>query len=166
MSGPFTNKVTGVAISPYLAHLRARIGHDLVLLPAAAALARDDQGRVLLVRHFDTGLWSTIGGSVEPDESPWDTAVREAAEEAGVTVTLSGLRCVMGGPDFRVTYPNGDVCSYVAIVFDARVVAGEPRPDGEETIEVGWFAPSELAGLELDRLNRALLSGCGVMGGA
>lgn len=154
-----------MAISPYLANLRSRVGHDLVLLPAAAALARDDQGRFLLVRQSDSGLWGTVGGSVEPDESPWDTAVREAREEAGVTVRLLGIRAVMGGPEFRVTYSSGDVCSYVAIVFDAEVTGGTPHPDGEETTEVGWFSPTEADDLQLDQLNRALLTGCGVLPG-
>lgn len=152
-----------MAISPYLAKLRTRVGHDLVLLPAAAALPRDGQGRVLLVRQSDHGLWGTIGGAVEPDESPWDTAVREAEEEAGISVRLSGIRAVLGGPQFRVTYANGDLCSYVAIVFDAEILSGEPRPDGDETIDVAWFWPEQLTMLELDTLNRALLAGCGVM---
>jgi 8-oxo-dGTP pyrophosphatase MutT (NUDIX family) len=152
-----------VAISPYLARLRARVGHDLVLMPAAAALPLDQDGRLLLVRQADTGLWSTIGGSVEPDESPWDTAVREAEEEAGVRVVLSHVRAVAGGPDFRVTYPNGDVCSYVAIAFEGQVVGGQIRPDGEETTDVRWFAPHELATVPLDTLNRALLIACGFL---
>lgn len=95
-------------MSPYLRELRRSIGHDLVLLPAAMVLPCDGDGRVLLVRQADTGQWATIGGSVEVDEDPAQAAVREAAEEAGVEVRLTRLVTALGGPEFRLTYPNGD----------------------------------------------------------
>ena len=55
-----------MGISPYIRRLRERVGHDLVLLPSVAVLARDEEGRLLLVREAETGLWQTIGGAVEP----------------------------------------------------------------------------------------------------
>jgi hypothetical protein len=64
---------------------------------------------------------------------------------------------VLGGPEYRVIYPNGDQVAYVVSVFDARISAGEPRPDGEEISEVAWRKSSELESLDLDELNRALL---------
>jgi len=120
------------------------VGHDLLLLPSTAVLPRDDAGRLFLVRLIDTGTWATIGGAVEPDETPHDGAVREAEEEAGVTVQLGNILGVLGGPEYRVTYPNGDESAYVRTVFDAMVKEGTPRPDGDETSEVGWFRPEEL----------------------
>ncbi len=147
-----------MAISPYLAALREKIGHDLVLAPSATVIARDDRGRVLLVRSADSGLWQTIGGMLEPDESPQQAARREALEEAGVSVELRGIITVLGGPQCRVTYPNGDQMAYVTTVFDARVSAGEPRPDGDETTAVRWFAPEELAGVPMAEITRELLA--------
>ncbi len=146
-----------MGISPYIRSLRERVGHDLLLLPSVAVLAWDDRGRLLLVREAQTGLWQTIGGAIEPDESPAQAAVREAAEEAGVVVELDGIRGVLGGPQFRMTYPNDDLVSYVPTIFDARVVNGEPRPDGEETIDVAWFAPDRLADVALSAFTIALL---------
>ena len=60
----------------------------------------------------------TIGGSVEVDEAPETSAVREAAEEAGVTVEITELVAAQGGPQFRATYPNGDVVDCRRIPFD------------------------------------------------
>jgi 8-oxo-dGTP pyrophosphatase MutT (NUDIX family) len=126
------------------------------LLPSTSVLPRDDDGRILLVRLIDTGSWATIGGAVEPDESPRACAVREAQEEAGITVELGAVLGVFGGPDYRVTYPNNDESAYVVTVFHATVIDGIPRPDDEETSEVGWFRPQELPTDQMGRLTKAL----------
>lgn len=151
-----------MAISDYLRSLRERIGHDLVLLPAVSVLVWDGDGRLLLMRSTDTDRWQTIGGMVDPDESPWDAARREAVEESGLTVRLDRLRAALGGPDYRVHYPNGDLCSYVSIVFDATPVSGELAGD-DEVAELRWFATAEIAALDLDPLNRRLLHDLGVL---
>jgi 8-oxo-dGTP pyrophosphatase MutT (NUDIX family) len=150
-----------MAISDYLRGLRERVGHDLVLLPAVCVLIWDGAGRLLLMREAETGRWQTIGGMVDPDESPWDAARREALEESGLTVRIDRLRTALGGPDYRVHYPNGDLCSYVSVVFDASVVAGELAGD-EEVAELRWFATGEIEALDLDPLNRQLLRDAGV----
>lgn len=151
-----------MAISPYLRDLRDRIGHDLALLPAVAVLIWDRDGQLLLMRSADTGRWQTVGGMVDPDESPSDAAVREAAEETGLRVRLDRLRAALGGPGYRVRYPNGDLCSYVSMVYDASVVAGELAGD-DEVAELGWVDVADLAGLDLDPLNRHLLTDLGLI---
>jgi 8-oxo-dGTP pyrophosphatase MutT (NUDIX family) len=134
-----------MGMSPYVRGIRERIGADLLLLPAVSVLIWDDDGRLLLVRGADTGTWQMIGGAVEPGESPWDAARRETAEETGLEVSLSGIRAVIGGPQFQHTYPNGDQVAFVSTVFDGRIVSGTPVPDHDETTEVAWFHPGELA---------------------
>jgi predicted kinase/ADP-ribose pyrophosphatase YjhB (NUDIX family) len=154
----------GIVISPHVRNLRDKVGHDLLLLPSTAVLPRDGAGRLLLVRLIDTGNWATIGGAVEPDESPRESAVREAKEESGVTVRLGGVLGVLGGPEYRVTYPNGDQTAYIVTVFDATVIAGAPRPDGDETSEVGWFKPEELPLGRMGGLAKALFRDLGLTG--
>jgi 8-oxo-dGTP pyrophosphatase MutT (NUDIX family) len=151
-----------VALSPYLRRLREAVGHDLLLLPSVAVLVWDGDDRLLLVRETETRQWQTIGGAVEPDESPRQAALREAMEEASVTVHLEGIRDVVGGPEFRLRYRNGDVVSYVPTVFDARVLDGTPAPDGDETLEVAWFAAAELERAPLTEFTRALFDAVGV----
>lgn len=116
-----------------------------------------------MVRLIDTGNWATIGGAVEPDESPQLAACREAEEEAGVTLRLGPLLGVVGGPAYRVTYPNNDRTAYVVAVFDATVESGTPRPDGDETSDVEWFALDELPFDKMGRLTKALLSDVGIV---
>ncbi len=152
-------------MSDHLRRIRALVGHELLVLPSVAVLPRDTDDRILFVRIADTGQWATIGGSVEPDESPAEAAVREAAEEAGVEVALGPILGVVGGPDFRLTYPNGDQTSYVTTAYAATVVGGTPRPDGDETVEVGWWHPAALPLDEMSHFTRSLLGALGVGSG-
>jgi ADP-ribose pyrophosphatase YjhB (NUDIX family) len=101
---------------------------------------------------------------IEPGESPRDAAIREGLEETGLQLKIVALREVVGGPEYQVTYPNGDQVAYVSPAFDARALAGEMRPDGEETSEVGWFSPAEIEHeLALNDFTRALLRDAGVL---
>src|SRR5262245_21041746 len=115
-------------MSDYMRRLRAKIGTDLLQLPSVTVLARDAQGRVLLVRHSETGRWVIPGGAVEPHEVPADTAIREMWEETGLRVELTRVLGVYGGPEFHVTYGNGDEVSFVVTVF-------EGRPDRKSVVE-------------------------------
>ena len=47
-----------MAIAPYIRRLRELVGTELLVLPSAAVLPRDESGRVLLVRVIDTGQWA------------------------------------------------------------------------------------------------------------
>jgi 8-oxo-dGTP pyrophosphatase MutT (NUDIX family) len=154
--------VVTVGISPYLRDLREIVGTRLLVMPAVAVLIWDQRGRLLMVREAETGLWQTVGGSIEPDESPQQAAVREAQEETGVVVELQRLRAVAGGERFRLLYPNGDLVSYVSIVFDARILSGEPVADQEETSAVAWFWPAELDAGQLTEFTVELLDAVGV----
>lgn len=146
-----------MAIAPYLRRLRQLVGHDLLVVPSVAVIPTDAEGRLLLVRNIDTGDWQTIGGAVEPDESPQDAAVRETREEAGVDVSLGAVLGVVGGPGFRVTYPNGDVTAYVTTAFAATVVSGTPTGDGDETSAAAWWTRAELPELPMSPFTRRLL---------
>lgn len=131
--------------APHIARLRSKVGNDLLLLPSVAVLPIDDAGRVLLVRQTDFGSYGTVGGAVDEDEAPEDAARREAREEIGADVEITGLVGAIGGPEFRLTYPNGDQCAYVSIVYSARLAPdAETSPDGHEVDQVRWFARSEL----------------------
>jgi ADP-ribose pyrophosphatase YjhB (NUDIX family) len=146
-----------MALSSHVARLRAAIGPELILLPSVSVLPLDDRGRLLLARHADGDHWGLVGGALEPGESPAEAAVREAREEIGVDVRLRRLVDVFGGPDFEVTYGNGDQVAYMLALFEAEIVAGTLTPDGDEVVEAAWFDPDSLAALHIHRLARAVL---------
>ncbi|MEH0845696.1 NUDIX domain-containing protein [Micromonospora sp. CPCC 205711] len=133
-----------MAVPPYVARLRAHIGHDLLLLPGVTAVVRDDAGRVLLARRSDNGHWSLPAGIIDPGEQPADAVLREVYEETGVRVAVDGVGGVATHP---VVYPNGDVCEYLNVWFRCRPVGGVPRADDDESTEVGWFDPGALPAL-------------------
>jgi 8-oxo-dGTP pyrophosphatase MutT (NUDIX family) len=114
-----------VAISPYVAELRRRIGTSRLLLPSVSAIVYGPQGEILLVRQRDGDVWSTPGGSLELDENPVDAVVRETWEETGLLVQPTALIGVFGGPAFVVRYENGDETQYVMSVFECSIKSGE-----------------------------------------
>lgn len=147
-----------MTISPYVQHLREHVGTARILLPAVSALVRDMEGRLLLVRQRDGGVWSTPGGSVEPGESPADAVVRETWEEAGLWVEPVRLVGVFGGPELVLRYPNGDETQYVNVVFECAVRAGQPRPDGDEIVETRFCTPAEAGALALTPWLRPMIA--------
>jgi ADP-ribose pyrophosphatase YjhB (NUDIX family) len=146
-------------MSAHIARLRAAVGHELLLLPSVSVLPVDEAGRLLLVRHAGHhDGWAVLGGAVEVGESPAEAAIREAREEIGAEVRLTRLLDVLGGPEYQVTYPNGDLAAYVTAVYEAEIVNGLPGvADHDELSDTAWFRSEELPGLELSRLSRALL---------
>jgi 8-oxo-dGTP pyrophosphatase MutT (NUDIX family) len=144
-------------MSDHLRAVRDKVGHDLLLLPAAAGLVFDDAGRVLLQHHSETDRWVMPGGAVEPDETPTDTVVRELWEETGLWVEPIAVLGMFSGPEFVVQYRNGDRTSYVIGVFECRVRGGTLRLDGDESLELRYVAPAELGALGLSPWTRAIL---------
>jgi 8-oxo-dGTP pyrophosphatase MutT (NUDIX family) len=137
-----------VGMSDYVRGLREKIGNDFMFMPSVAALIRDDEGRILLVQHVE-GRWQLPGGAVDPGERPAAAMQRECLEEAGVTVEPVCIAGVFGGPEYRITYANGDEAGWVVTVFEARIGAGVPAPSDDETQSVGWFRPDEIEELVL-----------------
>jgi 8-oxo-dGTP pyrophosphatase MutT (NUDIX family) len=144
-------------MSPYLRHLRALVGHELLVLPAVTGLVFDAAGDVLLVKQAENGEWAAPGGAIEPDEAPYDAVIREIREETGLDVLPITLRGVFGGPELRVTYPNGDQTSYVTAIFECELRGGTLRCDGEEVTEARFVSPSALADVPLAHWARVLL---------
>jgi ADP-ribose pyrophosphatase YjhB (NUDIX family) len=144
-------------MSDYVRGLRDRLGSGLLLLPSVSAIVRDEQGRLLLARHLDADAWVTPGGAVEPGETPAQAVIREAREETGLDVVPVELLGVYGGPDFHVTYSNGDVVAYVGTAFRCHIIGGELGADGTETSDARFFGEEAVAAVELAPFTRALL---------
>jgi 8-oxo-dGTP diphosphatase len=137
-----------LALSRYLHGLRTKIGPDLLLMPGVAAVIIDPAGQVLLQRRSDDGKWGLPGGGIEPGEEPADALVREIREETALEIVPERIVGVYSGPDFRVRYPNGDETMIVSITFACRPMAGEPRVNDDESLEIRYFSPDALPPME------------------
>jgi 8-oxo-dGTP diphosphatase len=123
------------------------------VVPSAFVVAcRGD--RLLLVRRCDSGMWELPGGRVDVGENATDAAVREVAEEAGVTAEVTGLVGLFTDPGYVVRSREGEVRQQFALVFRARVVSGVPTPDMRETCEAAWVARAEVARLPMEYPSR------------
>lgn len=149
-----------MAVSPYVAGLRQRIGTSRLLLPSVTAIVYGPSGEILLVRQRDGHAWSTPGGAVEPDENPVDTVVRETWEETGLLVQPTALIGVFGGPDFVVRYGNGDETQYVMSVFECSVMSGELTNANDEVTACRYIGEAEFLTLVVSPWTREVLPFC------
>ena len=109
-------------------------------------------GSMLLVDHVNAGLWLPPGGHVEPDEHPRDTAVREIAEELGLTDAA-----VAEEPLFlTVTGTVGIDAGHTDVSLWFVLPADRTRPltpDAAEFHRVRWWTPTELRAAEPARFD-------------
>jgi len=118
--------------------------------PCAFAAVRDLTGRLLLVRRCDTGDWELPGGHVDPGESAAAAAVRETAEESGITVQVTGLAGLYTDPGHVIADPrDGLVRQPFAVCFHARPLSGTPAGDQVETSDARWFTPGDIGALPI-----------------
>lgn len=134
---------------PHILRLRAHVGHDLLLLPVAAALIHDERGRLLLQEKSSGEGWGLPAGLVEPGESPAQTVVREAREETGLVVRPRAIAGVFGGREFRYVYPNGDNVEFTIVVFRCEVIGKSDGPLDPETLSLRYFDRHEMPALRL-----------------
>ncbi|UWX97926.1 NUDIX domain-containing protein [Arthrobacter zhaoxinii] len=122
----------------FVLSLRERIGHEPLWLPGVTAVVFNAEGQVLLGRRSDNGRWALITGMLEPGEEAGPGTLREVEEETGIHAELEHLIHV--GAHGPVTFPNGDVCSFLNLAFSCRYVSGTARVNDDESTEVGWYA--------------------------
>jgi 8-oxo-dGTP diphosphatase len=102
---------------------------------SVAGVVRDDEGRVLLLRHrfWPAGSWGLPGGYAHGAERLEDALARELREETGCRIDGQRLLCVNSGYRLRVE-----------VVFTARLASGVTALDRREVLEADLFAPDAL----------------------
>ncbi len=144
-------------ISAYISKIRAKIGHDLLLLPGVTAVVINERDEVLLQLRRDSETWAPPSGGVEPGETVADTAIREVYEETGISVEPERVVAVLSGRDYSVTYPNGDKMATVTTVFRCRPLPPEaPRVNDDESLDIRYFPRDALPENMLPRHKRII----------
>jgi 8-oxo-dGTP pyrophosphatase MutT (NUDIX family) len=126
----------------FVLDLREKVGHDLLWMSTAMGAVLDDEGRVLLGRRADVGVWTLPGGIIDPGEQPADAAIREVFEETGVAAIPEALTSISVSPQFA--YGNGDQVQYLEYCFRCRAVGGTAQVSDGELVEVAWHAVDQL----------------------
>lgn len=133
---------TGVLIDN-IDRVRPYIGHDEFIGCGAMAAVVDNAGRLLVGKRSDDGGWSMPGGFTHLGENAAYTVVREVYEETGYEIEPVELIGI-SSQGRAWAYPNGDQTVALISLFRAKLVGGQPRPDGSETTAVAWMSPEEL----------------------
>jgi ADP-ribose pyrophosphatase YjhB (NUDIX family) len=112
----------------FIAYLNPRL--------VVSTLPVTSDGRLVLIRRGiepGYGAWAQPGGFLEIDETAHEGAVRETLEETGYIVD----------PDEVIGVYTRPLAAIVVLVWEARVVGGEPTTSAE-SLEVRSFAPTEI----------------------
>lgn len=141
--------------SPPDAHtLSLRTPHCSQVRQRAAAVVRRADGKVLLHRLEGDIFWALPGGAIEPGESAAQAVVRELQEELGMAVDLGQLAFVVEN-FFRHA---GSAYHEIGLYLHASPLPGSllavsdgpyPGLEGDRPLVFAWFAPHELAALDL-----------------
>lgn len=126
--------------------MRARIGHAPFIGVGSVGILTDEQGRLLVGKRTDNGIWSFPGGYSNLGENAACTVVREVWEETGLRVEPTRLMGVLSPPT-AWQYPNGDSTQAVVSVFRCRYQAGKLCPDQVETSQLAWLTAQEILAL-------------------
>jgi 8-oxo-dGTP pyrophosphatase MutT (NUDIX family) len=121
---------------------------------------------VVLHRHKRMGIWLQPGGHLEPGETPWRAAAREAAEETGLP-----LRHPVAGP--RLVHVDVHPAPLGHVHLDLRYLLlapdRDPCPAPGESPDARWFSwpeAVEVADAGLSGALRALSSQSSTFQGA
>jgi 8-oxo-dGTP diphosphatase len=136
----------GWVVSDSGAHYWGRYGAAGLLLRAP----RPDGTPAVLLQHravwsHQGGTWGLPGGARDSHESPEETAVREALEEAGLPAERLAVRGAIVTAE--VAGIGGTRWSYTTVVADAAELLH--TVPNRESAEMRWVAEDEVAALPL-----------------
>lgn len=106
------------------------------MIYGAGTFLLDGDGRILLIKEdYGERRYSIPGGQVDAGESPIEAAIREAREEVGCEIRVTG---VVGVALIRWT-------GLSVTAFAGEIVSGTPHVASPgEIAAVGWFAVGDI----------------------
>ena len=112
---------------------------------AVKGIIRREDGKVLVLKRSDKddhkpGVWETVGGGMDMEESPQEALRREIIEETGLMVTV--------GQPFNVFTFKKDTGEFkIGVTFLCEYLSGEVVLSDEHS-EYRWIEPKEFSEME------------------
>ncbi len=112
---------------------------------------------VVLLKHKRLGFWLQPGGHIDPGETPWDAALREAQEETGLEVRFAPVLTESSdGPDSQNSsgavddqgvppllhvdvHAGGRGHTHLDVRYLLDGGVADPNPPEGESQEIGWY---------------------------
>ena len=128
------------------------LAHHTPMVGADAAVLRD--GRMLLIKREDNGLWAMPGGGTDVGETWAQSVERELREETGVVGTATKL---LGVFDSRLWCSRSKYHLYES-VWLVETHDDQTPMAGPETTDVGFFPEHDLPALDPGHADRVPLA--------
>ena len=108
--------------------------------------------RVLLHKHKKYNTLFPLGGKMNEDEVPHETAIREVYEESGLKIQLYnrdseldlGRVVQLHSPMHTLLENVGHEVENIDFIYFARAFSNEVRPQTGESKELYWFTKEEI----------------------
>ena len=121
--------------------------------------------RVLLIYHRKLQKWLPAGGHIDPNELPFEAAIREAFEETGIEVELLSDEYVWVERWNAKSIPRPFLClleeipafgdqpahQHIDNVYIGRAIGGKEKINHTETKGLYWFSWNEIQALKDDQ---------------
>jgi len=128
--------------------------HEKIDFTSAIFVVEKD--KVLMIHHRKLDKWLPLGGHIELDEDPEQAALREAKEESGLDVELTGERPPTTGPGTRALiaprfldiHRISDTHEHIGLIYFARPKSGTTTLAAEEHHDIRWCSEADLDELE------------------
>jgi 8-oxo-dGTP pyrophosphatase MutT (NUDIX family) len=126
--------------------------HEKIDFTVSIFIVKDQ--KVLFIFHKQLDRWLPIGGHIELDENPEEAALREAKEESGLDIELTGTTPSLGpepgfiplrAPEYLDVHLIKEPHWHIGMVYFARVKSGKVTLNTEEHRDIQWFSKKDLA---------------------
>ena len=97
---------------------------------------------VVLLEHKRLGIWLQPGGHIDPEETPWDAALRESREETGLEVSFAGPIDAAGVPELIHVdvHEGGRGHTHLDLRYLIDGGDADPDPPEGESQMIEWFS--------------------------
>ncbi len=120
---------------------------------AASAIVLNADREVLLVKEIRKGryMWGLPGGILEKGESLLKGLLREVKEETNCDIEPFGFLGLTNWSGKSIFEDDPYMQSGFHVILASKLIAGDPKPDGEESFEAGFFKPDDFESLQLHK---------------